>query len=385
RGDIPSLEAARPDAPPALIAICKQALGGKADDRFATAAEMRDRLDDYLWSNGGAPQARELAATLMDVFGAARQKQRELIEKYLARLQANPSGESERIETLAVADGTHHGVDSAASRPSRPSNPSNPSHPSTPRPPSAAELPELIEQSMKAARGAEPSRVMDEVPNLLRKHRHIVAAAAAGAVLVGIIIGLGFRRGPQPSADAPVEAAPLAQHASPIAAAGQPSAQPAQPAPTLLPAPALPDMILLSVSVAPPQARVLIDGEQMPSNPFLGRFPKSAATHHVRAVAPGYLAKERLVSFAENVMVDLNLTPKPAAPAPEPPPKRHDSPAARHAAPPPARPVSAAPVPQPAPPAIAQPRPAPPADIQPRAEGPRRRAIDSTNPYGDDK
>jgi hypothetical protein len=101
----------------------------------------------------------------------------------------------------------------------------------------------------------------------------------------------------------------------------------------------------------------------------------------VRVSAPGYLPKERLVTFADNVVIDLALNPRPEPREREtPPPKRRESsPARRIAAPPPALPAP--------PPVATQARPAPETDIAPkgRSDGPRRRRIETSNPYQEDQ
>jgi PEGA domain len=150
------------------------------------------------------------------------------------------------------------------------------------------------------------------------------------------------------------------------------------------------DMITLSVGVAPSNAQIYIDGELMPSNPFIGRFLKAAGTHRLRAVAPGYQAKERTVSFADNVMIDLSLT---AVPTPAAPSRRESSRRESSRRPEPVVQRPAAP-PPPVAPAIAEPEPAPAPkrverkpDIAPRGEWepPRKRVIDTNNPYGEER
>jgi hypothetical protein len=118
----------------------------------------------------------------------------------------------------------------------------------------------------------------------------------------------------------------------------------------------------------------------MPSNPFLGRFAKSASTHRVRAVAPGYLPKERLVSFTDNVMLDLSLSPRLVSR--EPPPRRREPVRRPESAPAPVASSAGSPPPAAAPPSS---RSSAPGDIAPRGEWepPRRRGIDSNNPYGE--
>jgi hypothetical protein len=94
-------------------------------------------------------------------------------------------------------------------------------------------------------------------------------------------------------------------------------AEPVAPPVALLPALAPPaplaapsvETIMLSVAVSPANAHVLIDGQLMPSNPFVTRYPRGTTTHRLRAVAPGYESKERWVTFVDNVMLDISLTP----------------------------------------------------------------------------
>src|SRR5207237_6208349 len=107
---------------------------------------------------------------------------------------------------------------------------------------------------------------------------------------IGVVLLIGLPR------SAPPPAPPMVQAAQPHeAAAPRPAA--AAPAPARAPEAPAPETVVLSVSVVPQNAQFFLDEELMPSNPFLGRFPKSTRTHRLRAVAPGYLPKERLVSF----------------------------------------------------------------------------------------
>jgi hypothetical protein len=123
------------------------------------------------------------------------------------------------------------------------------------------------------------------------RHRYPLAAVV-GAVL----ILAAFAMGRTSSRVAPVD--PVTQ---PVAVL--PSVVP--PAP--LAAPAV-ETIMLSVAVSPANAHVLIDGQLMPSNPFLARYPRSTTTHRLRVVAPGYEPKERWVAFSDNVVLDISLT-----------------------------------------------------------------------------
>jgi serine/threonine-protein kinase len=207
------------------------------------------------------------------------------------------------------------------------------------------------------------------LPEAVLRHRRTITLALSGVAALATVAAIALHRNPPPPIDAgelPRVAAPPLSHAPP-------------PSPTVTPLPApAPEMIQLSITVAPPAAQLSIDGQPVPSNPFLGRFAKDPAMHLVRASAPGFLPKERLVSFADNVFVDLNLVARPAAPTP-PPPRREPPRRAIES-----RPVVVTPAPAPAAPPPPVAAPARPTEISARPE-PRRRAIDSNNPYGDDK
>jgi len=235
--------------------------------------------------------------------------------------------------------------------------------------------------------------LLDRALGFLRGHRLLVGGSALGLLFVLTTAILALSHGPAPA---------------PAAAAIAPATATAPAAPTPLVTKVV-DTVELSVAVSPSHAQVLIDGELMPSNPFLGRFARSTTMHRIRAVAPGYEPRERLVTFADNVLLDLSLTPRPGAvaagvvaPPPKEPPvlrvettpppaptRRVERARVTRTAPQPvARPAATPPAPVAAPPPAPPPRAtAPAADIAPRSgtEPPRRRAIDATNPYGDDK
>jgi serine/threonine-protein kinase len=392
RGDIPSVQPAAGDVPAALTEICQRALKAKPDERYATAAEMRDALDDYLWSSGGAPKPREVSLLLTTEYEAERQRSRAILDAALFRLQNGAGG---RLETLHTGDAGHTGTGTRGSGGSSVNRAvpveviaaQEKTVPNDPRARAAGSSRDELHFGVLTP--APPVRGL-QLPEFLVQHRRMVAAAL-GSVVAALITAFALHRTTAP----PI--APTAV-AVPVAALDPPAensttqvrplpAPAAQPAPSL-PAPAMPEMIMFSVSVAPSYAQVLIDGEPMPSNPFFGRFPKSPSVHRVRAVASGFQPKERLVSFSENVMIDLNLVARPSAhetpPSrrePAPPPRRIEAVAVHAVAPPPTQPAPvAAPPPPPA-------RSSAPADIVPRtgSEPQRRRSIDSSNPYGEER
>jgi hypothetical protein len=70
--------------------------------------------------------------------------------------------------------------------------------------------------------------------------------------------------------------------------------------------------VLLSLNISPAHARVFIDGKPMPSSSFTARFARDESQHRIEIRAAGYVTKERVVSFADNAIYDLDLVPRPA-------------------------------------------------------------------------
>jgi hypothetical protein len=149
------------------------------------------------------------------------------------------------------------------------------------------------------------------------------------------------------------------------------------------PPPTVADTVFLSVTVSPANAVVSIDRQRMPSNPFVARFPRSLDSHVVRASAPGFETKERLVTFSDNIMLDLSLSPLSAdSPSARDRPGRRPAPPASRRLSPPASTTAPGPLPLPA----AGSAPSGPALLPRPADGEtaRRRRIEARDPYSDD-
>ncbi|AKJ00567.1 serine/threonine-protein kinase [Archangium gephyra] len=68
---IPPPSTHRPDVPPALDRIVMKALERRREDRYASAAEMRADLEEFLRGTASIPGVSQLAQYLQGVFGAA--------------------------------------------------------------------------------------------------------------------------------------------------------------------------------------------------------------------------------------------------------------------------------------------------------------------------
>ena len=405
RGEIPSLHAVRPDTPAALVQICAKALAPNMEERFSTAAEMRDALDQHLWATGGAPRHRDIAEALAREFDSERQRVRAIIEAALFRLQAGESGRLEALDFRDPRDAVHDsrrgsgrshvgafaGERSLHNAPSLHTGSSVRHTPSPVRhtPSALSNLPGVSLSSVVRAGATLPPATSELLEPLdspsfftrIWRGQPWLVGGAFTAVFIATTMAVGLRR-PAPPPPEPLAAAPAA------------AVVPAANAP-------VPETIVFSVSVTPSTAQISIDGQPMPSNPFVGHFAKAAGTHRVRATAPGHQPKERLVNFDDNVMIDLSLTPQPQSPAQpaahastanERAPSRHWEPRhyeapARHELPQQPHAPSSIATPSLAPAPVAAPPRRDSNDIAPRGEWepPRKRTIDTSNPYGDDK
>ena len=370
RGDIPSLDVPDRELAPSLLHACKRALSARPEERFATAAELRDVLDQHLWATRGAPRNREISEALLGQFEVERQRMRAFIEGALGRLHAGESGRLEVLpqpEPLEGSTGSRRGSSSYLRTPSVAGvRLGTPSTRSTVRPPTT------VAQSLLL----EPLPREPDWRSLLMRWRNGLVGTALGVVFVATVALVALPHAAPPVVEPLLPAAP-----PPVSAPPLPAAAP------VVAASRSDETIILSVGVSPSSAQIYVDDQLVPSNPFIGRYPRANDIHHVRAVAPGHLAKERTVSFADNVMIDLSLNSAPSPPSRSGPPRREPPRRVEPARPP--APVVVARPPAPPPPApsppVEPPRAEHRADIAPRGEGeaPRRRSIDTNNPYGD--
>ncbi|HEY0194547.1 MAG TPA: hypothetical protein VGC42_25720, partial [Kofleriaceae bacterium] len=213
-----------------------------------------------------------------------------------------------------------------------------------------------------------------------------IAAAVVAAVVIFFVARSGHEARPTQLADA--GRTPVATPPPPPPPAQQPAAaRMADPSPVQAKAAA----IDVEIRVSPETATVSIDGKDVDGNPYSSQYPSDDVVHHIRASAPGYIAKSRAVVFNANVTLDLALERNQVSanqPAPAPPPapvlrtpprpQKPQTPArvetARAAEPAPA-PVTT--VAQPATPAAR-----PSSDIDPNGGNKPRRPIELNNPYG---
>jgi serine/threonine-protein kinase len=356
-GRVPPLREAMPDVPEELARICERATAARPEDRYATAQEMHDALEEYLGAAGGHTSARDVGKFVAERFAEDRAKVKALIESQLHDLRwsgaypkttgldlpkidpgqvvITPTGQQSLGRTPA-----DQRFDSASGRVALPTSPSG----------------ELARSSSSLTNAA--TAIPASGAAKAQKPLALIAVAVVAALGV-LVLGVRFLGSSPPPAPAKTTDAVTA------------------PPPTATPPP-LPaqDAVKLTVRVSPPGARIFLDDALLSAGSFEGKVVKSDRPRRIRVEAEQHVAKEETVALTGDVMLSVSLekeaggaTPShqgggrgrpvaaPAAPAPEP-----------QAAP---APPPAAPTPQPA----ATPAPAP------AQTGKPKRAIDSDSPY----
>jgi serine/threonine-protein kinase len=319
--DVPSPLEVNPACSEALAAICTKALARSRDDRYATAQELQYEIESVLEStevdrDGTKHLNRSMGAFVSEKFADERSRIRRLVERRLAgAAPAVPTG-------TAGGDTMVDEPDRAVSGPK-----ASAADASDGAPVSAA--------SATLASAGDPPRV---------RWMRLAVIAGAFVVLAGGVTVVAVR--PEATVDAataaavtPATTAPEASPAPPPEATGGDT----PPQPT--------GSVRISISSAPPTARIFVDGKPLAGNPATLDTARDEATQHsIRVEAVGFAAQASTVAFDRNL--DLVFTLVKSAGAPATPQRRG---AGRAVAP---APVTTA---EPPPPAAAPPAPAPPA------------------------
>jgi serine/threonine-protein kinase len=90
-GEIPSPLSANPDIPQALADICMKALAPNADDRYATAADFRAALEEWLRSSGSVVSTSDVAEYMTSTFAEFREATRSVVEQHLSAARLSSS------------------------------------------------------------------------------------------------------------------------------------------------------------------------------------------------------------------------------------------------------------------------------------------------------
>jgi serine/threonine protein kinase len=253
-GNVPSPRTVRGDVPERLEQICMKALAADANDRYATAAALQADLEE--WLAGDVIANRTIGQFVQSAFEEARAKTRSLIDRQLASVEAK--GDEDLDEDMV------------------------------PNLTQAAYMATSRNSSRSAARG-RPRRGW------------ILWAAVVSVALAGFLMARSVRR-PAPLAQAaPGADVSRSKGNTNVVGSGDgvsPSGR----------------RIALKLSAAPPGAKLYLDDQPLPDNPFFENVSPDGTEHSVRAEARGYVTERKVVAFDSDVEVAFRLGPAKAGP-----------------------------------------------------------------------
>jgi len=104
-GEIPSPLSANPDVAPALAEICMKALAPNPDDRYATAADFRAALEEWLRLSGSVVSTSDVSAYMTSTFAEFREATRSVVEQHLSAARLSSSHEESDAIAIEVPTG----------------------------------------------------------------------------------------------------------------------------------------------------------------------------------------------------------------------------------------------------------------------------------------
>lgn len=237
-----------PEVSEELERIIMKALSPLAADRYATAVEFQADLEAYMANAKTTAASREIGRYLSEKFGNDRAEIRTAIESFIKSAPSETS-QAAKVPELAVKEAS-----------------------------------ESVSQSVSVARMGPASTSGTAVgwsDAQARSRRGTIGAAIAVALLA--VGGLWFATKKDPP-----------KSETTIAAAGS-NTSVAAPLPT-----AVPDVEML-LSASPPSARFFLDGQELRSNPYVGKFKPDSKEHTLRIEAKGHQSEEHRITFERSV------------------------------------------------------------------------------------
>jgi serine/threonine-protein kinase len=276
-GAEPRIREVAPDAPSALADVCDRALALAPEERFESAAALREALLQA--SRELEPfGASELGERVTEAFQPERARVNEIIHR---NLKDSSSGSIPPLESMVVS--------------LRPGPMGHLPKPSDPQP-----APHVDEPSASDATTARK--------RFVPSRRGLIMLGAAASTLLALRVWF---------VTSDETAAPMAYELSESAATAPSSSMGAQPkaAPEATSAPI---NVRLVVSAEPPETSLFLDGVPLDSNPMTGTLPASGELHVLSASAPGMQPQERIISLDRDREVSFSLVRAQPGPTNEP-------------------------------------------------------------------
>jgi serine/threonine-protein kinase len=292
-GSPPSLAVAAPDAPPGLVALGDKALAFDRDQRFPTAAAMRDAIRAYMRDAGLTCDAEKLGAFVDGIVGASCRDRRRAYEGMLR------SG-------FAPAERVSVALDPASAPTTRTPSPQGRAQGDVTMRTVSEPIPAPSDSTRANSFATSVSTRVDvhasKAPETSSGARRWSVPAAFAAAGLAALAAFGARSAP-PSA---------ARALPPSASATVSEAQLASSAPV---------RVRVNVTVSPPEATALVDGvETRLSGGVLSLERAAGDVALIRVTAHGYEEAALRVRFDQPYAETLALRARPSDPAPSPVP-----------------------------------------------------------------
>jgi serine/threonine-protein kinase len=282
---IPTLDRGKP-IDPQLRAICLRALAPDREERYWSAADLKVDLVKFLGSLGGPVAQRELAQFVRTTMGNDRAELQAVIDAQLQNL-GSPDKIGSPTWSINVPVAEPPRIEDVPSQPPSPEIATRATGFEDNEPPQI-----IISEPAPVAR-LMPARAMS------RKVRTLGGALLVASSATVVMLAWPSNR----PAPAPAPAVP------PVIVA---------PA---LPAPPVATTVRLGIVASPSDARLVLDGKALGTNPFVGAFERDTQVHELVISAPGHQSLTRTFTLDRDFNLQLNLMPDPVrVPAPVPPP-----------------------------------------------------------------
>jgi serine/threonine-protein kinase len=264
-GEIPNPQSVNPSCDDELDGIVMKALAGERNERYQTALELQEDLERYLERRSLAVKQKEIGNFVSTLFADTRAELKALIERQITLAASDEflgTADFSRSEMRTATSGSGVSASGSGQR--------------------------ITQGSQNDISVLSTSQAMP-VGNPRARW-----AIAAGLLLLGGVVVYAFGRGhrePAPAVVAPVQA--------PVAAAPAPAAQPT--------------IATIQLRANPPEARLFLNGEKLPSNPTAKVLPINGAVYKVRAEAPGYSIGVEEFSPTRDAEIEITLQKTPTA------------------------------------------------------------------------
>ncbi len=251
--EIPSPRSVNADVPEPLEKIVMKALAADREQRFATAAELEQELDQFIGTLGPPVTNRQIGKMVATLFEDVRTKTKQLVDSQLSKVASLTWAEYQASQLLANA-------------------------------------PTMTFSNSTNSNTISDSGSMDVLSGATRRGRRLAWGLGAAIAIIAIMAWKIAARDEK-------DRRALEQATAPV-----PATQPETPEKT--PAP---DRVLIRMSAVPNDARLFFDEEQLPSNPFARTMAADGSHHFVRAEAAGYNTGSTGVVLDKDTDVVLTL------------------------------------------------------------------------------